>query len=227
MRISDTEVYGFERVEWFNNKRGIRLKDNRWEVNVTVGHQVTKYLGRYRTLAEALENRKEYYINLFLSNLKENDIDPFKIKETEFNNYFATKEGFIVNKFGNLMVGATNRCGYKMVIIANKFNLVHRVILKTLCPIEDMGNLDVNHKDGNKTNNNISNLEWCTRSENVIHSYKNGLQDNVGGHRLFTKDDKYKLKMLLEYGIKNKDSYKYFVHNPETIRGYIKKERGL
>lgn len=36
----------------------------------------------------------------------------------------------------------------------------------------------VNHKDGNKTNNNADNLEWCTISENTRHSYRNHLQDN-------------------------------------------------
>lgn len=34
----------------------------------------------------------------------------------------------------------------------------------------------MNHKDGNKLNNNIKNLEWVTASENQLHSYKNGLQ---------------------------------------------------
>ena len=37
----------------------------------------------------------------------------------------------------------------------------------------------VNHKDGNKQNNNANNLEWCTKSENTTHSYINYLQDNV------------------------------------------------
>lgn len=34
----------------------------------------------------------------------------------------------------------------------------------------------INHKDGNKLNNNVENLEWCTHSENTIHSFNKGLQ---------------------------------------------------
>lgn len=49
--------------------------------------------------------------------------------------------------------------------------LVHRLIASTFYPCSNSHLLQVNHKDGNKTNNNISNLEWVTQSQNIKHSY--------------------------------------------------------
>ena len=45
-----------------------------------------------------------------------------------------------------------------------------------------MDKLQVNHIDGNKKNNNLSNLEWCTQSENQIHAFKHGLITRKGTH---------------------------------------------
>lgn len=59
-----------------------------------------------------------------------------------------------------------------------KFFMVHRLVLETYSPIENSLNLQVNHKDGNKENNNLNNLEWCTQSQNQIHAIQNGLKLN-------------------------------------------------
>lgn len=62
-----------------------------------------------------------------------------------------------------------------------KMVLVHRLVACAFIPNPD--NLsDVNHMDGDKTNNNINNLEWCTHSYNQYHAYANGL--NHGSRKL-------------------------------------------
>ena len=50
---------------------------------------------------------------------------------------------------------------------------VHRIILMTFDPREDMENLEVNHKDFNRTNNKLDNLEWLSHVENVRYSKEN------------------------------------------------------
>ena len=55
----------------------------------------------------------------------------------------------------------------------------HRVVLSTFCPLLDDSNYQVNHIDGNKSNNNLSNLEWCTCKENIQHAIQHKLTDNT------------------------------------------------
>ena len=54
---------------------------------------------------------------------------------------------------------------------------VHRLIMMTFN--DNNHNLDINHKDGNKYNNSIDNLEWCTRKENLDHAVRTGLNSQA------------------------------------------------
>ena len=99
-------------------------------------------------------------------------------------NYYASKSGDIVGKQRRIMIGHIDRCGYKNVIFregtSNKQYLMHRLIAETFIDKPEGKNF-INHKDGNKVNNSVDNLEWVTKSENTLHSFENGLQKTING----------------------------------------------
>ena len=87
-----------------------------------------------------------------------------------------------------------------------KLFFVHRLVLSVFSPVENMEKLQVNHIDGNKKNNKLENLEWCTQSENQIHAFSHGLISRVG-----EKNSQCRLKESDVFEIismiKNKESY--------------------
>lgn len=80
----------------------------------------------------------------------------------------------------------SNGFGYRKVNLYDRSGkqhkeYVHRIVAETFLPKPE-GMNEVNHIDCNKSNNAVSNLEWCTRHENLIHSYRNGKKRIGEGH---------------------------------------------
>lgn len=64
--------------------------------------------------------------------------------------------------------------GYPRIKFHSKRYSVHRLVAMAFIPNPE-NKPEVNHIDGNKTNNNVGNLEWVTHSENVKHAVRTGL----------------------------------------------------
>lgn len=130
-----------------------------------------------------------------MSNMKEiwKDINGFE------GYYQVSSTGRIKNvRTNSIKKLTTGNTGYAYVYLYknnNKSNLtVHRLVAQAFIPNSD--NLpQVNHKDGNKLNNNVENLEWCTAKENIRHIINMGFKPVCNTKGKYGKDNKLSIKI--------------------------------
>lgn len=122
--------------------------------------------------------------------------------------YKVNSHGKIYGKRGELKQ-RLNRDGYLEVTVGKKENRttmrVHRIILMAFDPRDNMEDLEVNHKDYNRTNNKLENLEWITHLQNVRYSSDNGnYKDNSSGCKngraKYTEEEVIYMRKLYDEG---------------------------
>ena len=95
--------------------------------------------------------------------------------------YQVSNTGKIKRLFKNgkerLLIGKKDRDGYVTVILSRNQNkkhcMLHRLIAEAFVPNTE-SKPQINHKDRNKQNNNVDNLEWVTVAENIKHCFLTG-----------------------------------------------------
>ena len=125
------------------------------------------------------------------------------------DDYKVDSDGFIISKrFNRPLRPSKNHKGYLFVSIMmkngkQKVVTIHSAVAKSFLGDRTKEGLQVNHKDGNKENNRLDNLEWVTPEENIQHSINilgNNVGANNGNARLIRGYDKKTGELKYSFG---------------------------
>lgn len=143
--------------------------------------------------------------------------------------YLISNNGHVFNeKTGRELKPQNNGNGYLKVTLTvsgkQTQKYIHRLVAE--CYLLNKST-QVNHKDGNKKNNSVENLEWCTNSENQIHAHKNGLKKN--GNNLWNgKFEKNQINQMKEFrnsGMFYYEIAKLFQTTKGTVHAIVNNKR--
>jgi len=148
------------------------------------------------------------------------------LKEIKKNpNYLVDEQGFVYNLKGDLKFTRPNRDGYNTVNLWNNNKptcyAVHRLVAEAFIPNPD-NKPCVNHKDCNKMNNRVDNLEWCTYSENLRHAIDNDLityhkGENVSTSKI-TDEQAHEVCRMMQEGYRNKEIVNKLKISNDTVK---------
>jgi hypothetical protein len=145
-----------------------------------------------------INNNPFHYVELWKPILINGEITQYEVSD------HGRVKSYITNK---VLCQRSNRCGYFYIVICTKqkhyTKTVHRLVAKAFIPNPD-NKPCVNHIDGNKQNNHVSNLEWVTAKENIQHSIKIGLSGRIGKdnpNNIHDEDVVHSICVLLEDGV--------------------------
>lgn len=145
-------------------------------------------------------------------------------------NYYITDDGKVwserTQKFLSFQYDKNGYVKVQMRSTDNKSHRysVHRLVLENFKPVENMENLQVNHIDGNKKNNNLTNLEWTTSEENIRHAIDNNLRATINGASKLTSEQVIEIYRRATNGERNIDLGKEFNIHPDQV-GKIKNKK--
>jgi len=122
-------------------------------------------------------------VNEFIEDLKELGVPSggnFLISEhvlykeiPGYTGYFISSYGQVISQSGKPLVLSNHYTGYKKIHLKDKQYYVHRIVMSVWNPHVHQDQLVVNHKDLDKSNNCLDNLEWVTGDMNATHSNVN------------------------------------------------------
>lgn len=145
--------------------------------------------------------------------------------------YEVSNFGRVKKKNNGRILKLQEHNGYKRVYLyvngKQKKRRVHRLVAIAFIGMpKDENKLFVNHIDGNKSNNHVSNLEWVTHKENIYHAIKNKRIDCQFDYKKSLKRDVEKDVKVIRYlyettEITHAELAELFYMNPSTIAAIV------
>lgn len=200
---------------------GIKIEGNKNQITLYDSQGFGKKFNRAMLVSEAWYNEpKELWKNSGYREYIENKIEWISIPTNERRTtgdineyggqYWITTRGEVWCDHPFLKMKLRPGSSGYLIVSTGKGDInasVHRLVAKAFIPIPerlhllgfDYSSLIVNHKDGNKHNNHMSNLEWVTASENAIHASQSGFTTKIPDDTLI------KIFEMLSAGKRNQD----------------------
>jgi hypothetical protein len=126
----------------------------------------------------------------------------------EPSGYYVNEDGVVLTLKKKPMKYQLDQRGYHCITIRGKKFRIHRLVAMAFIPNPE-NKREVNHIDGNKDNNHVSNLEWVTSSENMCHAYRTGLHPVMHGEAhpesKYTEEDIHNVCKLIVEGKTRKE----------------------
>ena len=144
-----------------------------------------------------------------------------------YERYSVTDEGRVWSSFSKKFLKPQSNGkgkGYLQVSLYNgkrfpKLFYVHRLVAKYfICNYDNLS--EINHKDGNPSNNKVSNLEWVTKKQNIQHAVNNNLFP-----KKLSNQDVVNIRNSAKSGIKYIKIANLYKVNPATISKIINNKR--
>ena len=119
----------------------------------------------------------------------------------ERGGYLVSNLGIIKNKWGRILKPHKTPNGYHQICLHRfgykEWFYIHHLVARAHIGPPESSSHQINHKDKNRANNSVENLEWVTASENIKHAYSYGHHSK----RRFTEAQKLEMVELRRQGL--------------------------
>lgn len=130
-------------------------------------------------------------------------------KKLTVEDYYVTKDGEVFSPYRKIKPGIASNGYLTFNAGSDRTYLVHRLVAERYLPNPE-NKRTVNHKDGNKLNNQVDNLEWATDSENLKHAFNELQRKPSRGRATISEETVLTIKALLKDGLPHQRLAEFF-----------------